>query len=99
MKVEQRLKKYWIKPGKEVVHKEYPGRKMIVEELIKKNEKILQDGKEVDKQFIIGVECHWFDDSGRYDRGRFLTTELVAFDKPVKESGSFSNRIPTSDVL
>ena len=98
MSVEQRLKKYWIKPGKEVAHKEFPERKMIVEDILKKNEQI-QDSKGnlIDKQFVIGVECHWFDEGGRYDRGKFLTTELVEFGvKKHKDKLSFPKDIPST---
>jgi len=99
MEVEQRVKKYCIKPGKEVAHREFPERKMIVEDILKKSEKILVDKKYVEKQFIIGVDCHWFDENGRYDRGKFLTTELIEFGKkPKQESQRFPKTIPSSDV-
>ena len=101
MKPEQRVKKkYWIKPGKEVAHREFPKRKMIVEDVIKKTEKIFDSNNEkVDKQFIIGVDCHWFDENGRYDRGRFLTMELIEFglnDNKIPEE-SFRKEIPSTD--
>jgi len=99
MDVEQRVKKYWIKPGKEVAHREFPARKMIVEEILKKSERMMIDGSVVEKQFIIGVDCHWFDENGRYDRGKFLTTELIEFGKkPKLDSKRFSSTIPSSDT-
>jgi len=105
MTVEQRLddraKKYWIKPGKEVAHREFPKRKMIVEDILKKNEKIYVDGLLTDKQFVVGVECHWFDETGRYDRGKFLTTELIEFgekEEKKKDKGSFPLKIPSTDI-
>lgn len=99
-KVTQRDKKYWIKPGVEVAHREHPDRKMIVDEVLKKSETIVEDDKEIQKTFVIGVECHWFDQHGRYDRGRFLTMELQKFGKkPLKQDPeSFPKDIPSSDT-
>lgn len=101
MNLEQRVKKkYWIKPGKEVAHREFPERKMIVEDVIKKTEQVIdpRQGK-IDKQFIIGVDCHWFDKNGRYDRGRFLTMELIEFGENETEvaEDSFREEIPSTD--
>jgi uncharacterized protein YodC (DUF2158 family) len=104
-KISQRDDKYWIKPGVEVAHREYPDRKMIVDDVLKKTETVIDNGKEKPKTFVIGVECHWFDKSGRYDRGRFLTMELLPFGKKIQsvDPESFPKQIPTSalseDVL
>lgn len=100
-KISQRDDKYWIKPGVEVAHREYPDRKMIVDDVLKKTESILQpDNTAISKTFVIGVECHWFDKNGRYDRGRFLTMELVKFgEKRIKKDpGSFPRTIPSSEI-
>lgn len=105
-KISQRDDKYWIKPGVEVAHREFPDRKMIVDDVLKKTESIVQeDKKAINKTFVIGVECHWFDKDGRYDRGRFLTMELIKFGEKRKsiDPDSFPKEIPTSalseDVL
>lgn len=100
-KVSQRDDKYWIKPGVHVAHRELPGRKMIVDDILKKTEVIRDDsGKEIPKTFVIGVECHWFGKDERYDRGRFLTTELIKFGanpKIVKKDPQgFPKEIPSS---
>lgn len=99
-KIEQRDDKYWIKPGVEVAHREYPDRKMVVDDVLKKTESILEDQVKKNKTFVIGVECHWFDKDGRYDRGRFLTMELVKFgkNKHSVDPGSFPSKIPTTDL-
>lgn len=99
-KIEQRDDKYWIKPGVEVAHREFPDRKMIVDDVLKKSETVVENQVEKKKTFVIGVECHWFDVDGRYDRGRFLTMELVKFGKKkqVVDPESFPSKIPTSEL-
>lgn len=96
--ISQRDDKYWIKAGTEVAHRDFPDRKMIVDDILKKTETIIEDDKKVQKTFTVGVECHWFDEDGRYDRGRFLTMELIPFGKKTKtvDPGSFPARIPSS---
>lgn len=101
--VSQRDGKYWIKPGVEVAHREYPERKMIVDDVLKKTEAVKdKDGNAKPKTFVVGIECHWFDKDGRYDRGRFLTTELIKFgvDPKIvkKDPESFPKEIPSSTV-
>jgi len=101
--VSQRDDKYWIKPGVPVAHREFPKRKMIVDDVLKKTEKIRDsEGKDTPKTFVVGVECHWFDKNERYDRGRFLTTELIKFGsnpKTVKKDPEgFPDEIPSSTV-
>lgn len=100
--VVQRDDKYWIKPGVEVAHREKPDRKMIVDDILKRTEKI-KDGDEVkQKTFVIGIECHWFDEQQRYDRGRFLTMELIPFgedpSEEKKDPESFPEEVPSSEV-
>lgn len=98
--VSQRNDKHWIKAGTEVAHRDYPDRKMIVDDILKKTETIIEEGKEVQKTFTVGLDCHWFDIDGRYDRGRFLTMELIPFGKTSKrmtpDPESFPARIPSS---
>lgn len=98
--ISQRDDKYWIKAGTNVAHRDYPDRKMIVDDILKRSEIIIEDGKEVSKTFTIGVECHWFNKDGKYDRGRFLTMELIPFgskDKIVKTDPlSFPKEIPST---
>ena len=96
-KIEPR-EKYWIKAGVDVAHREHPNRKMIVDEVLKKTEEIIEDGKKVQKTFVVGVSCHWFDKNERYDSGRFLTMELEPFGRKQKRSdpGSFPKEIPTA---
>lgn len=97
--VSQRDKKYWIKPGVEVAHRDYPLRKMIVDDILKKTETVAEDGEEKQKTFTIGVECHWFLKDGSYARGRFLTMELIKFGKKQTriDPDSFPLQIP-SDI-
>lgn len=98
--IDQRDDKYWIKPGVEVAHREFPDRKMIVDDVLKKTETIIENKLERQKTFVIGVECHWFDKEGRYDRGRFLTMELVPFGKKNSkiDPESFPKAIPSSEI-
>ena len=79
-KVENKSDRYWIKAGVAVAHRDWPNRKMLVDE-IKKQSKTIKDenGNDIRKKFVVGVDCHWFDDDGRYDKGRFLTMELIPF--------------------
>lgn len=99
--IEQRDSKYWIKPGTEVAHRDFPKRKMVVDDILKKNETLLDEsGKKFQKTFTVGIECHWFDKDERYDRGRFLTTELIPFGKKQiqkRDSNSFPKEIPSSN--
>lgn len=98
-KISQRDDKYWIKPGVEVAHREFPDRKMIVDDVLKKTETIIENESKVQKTFVVGVECHWFDTTGRYDRGRFLTMELLRFGGKTKvDPQSFPAKIPSSEV-
>lgn len=97
--VSQRDDKYWIKHGTEVAHRDFPNRKMIVDDILKKTETIMEDNKAVSKTFTVGVECHWFGTDDRYDRGRFLTMELIPFGKKQTSKPdlqSFPKEIPSS---
>lgn len=97
--ISQRDDKYWIKAGTEVAHRDFPERKMIVDDILKKTEMIIEDEKEVPKTFTVGVECHWFGEDGRYDRGRFLTMELIPFGKKQTskpDPQSFPKEIPST---
>jgi uncharacterized protein YodC (DUF2158 family) len=91
----------WIKPGDEVAHRDFPKRKMIAEEVIKQSRTFMVDGKEERHVLTIGVWCHWFDNNGRYDRGRFMTMELIPFGadpgkNPIDES--FPKEIPSNEL-
>jgi len=107
MTVTQRIQdKKWIKPGAFVAHRDFPSRKMVAEEVIKQSKDMLIDGRMQKKVLTVGVWCHWFDETGRYDRGRFLTMELFPFGRPelIKEfnepaAGSFSPEIPESNEI
>lgn len=94
----QRDKKYWIKPGVEVAHRDYPKRKMIVDDILKKTETVTEDGEHKKKTFTVGIECHWFLEDGGYARGRFLTMELIKFGikQTKKDPDSFPKDIPSS---
>jgi hypothetical protein len=74
--------KYWIKENMSVAHKSNPYREMIVDRLLK-HPHVYKDynGVEHSKMWTTGVECHWIDDVGTYQTGRFLTTELKPFKK------------------
>lgn len=102
MTIFQRVEdKKWIKPGKEVAHRDFPERKMIAEEVIKQSKDMYIDGRVQKKMLTVGVWCHWFDQSGRYDRGRFLTMELIPFgvNDPKLLEGSFVEEIPESNEI
>jgi hypothetical protein len=73
--------RYWIKTGMEVNHRDFPTRKMIVDQIVKKS--VSAQGSKDDKRktFIVGIDCHWLDDAGSYGKGRFLTMELEPFEK------------------
>ena len=86
-------KKYWIKPGIEVVHRENPNRKMLVDKIVRESKVIKNGIEDRRKVFVIGVECHWMNDSGDYVKGRFFTNELLPW-KDKKESESVSTDEP-----
>lgn len=67
----------WIKTGSEVHHRDYPKRKMYVDQIVKTSKDIA--GKK--RTFVVGVDCHWINDNGDYARGRFLTMELQPWQK------------------
>ena len=69
--------KRWIKTGSEVYHRDYPDRKMYVDQVVKTSKEI--SGKR--KTFVIGVDCHWINNHGDYNKGRFLTMELKPWQK------------------
>jgi hypothetical protein len=69
--------KRWIKTGSEVIHRDHPGRKMYVDQVVKTSKEIA--GRR--KTFVIGVDCHWINDTGDYSKGRFLTMELRPWQK------------------
>jgi uncharacterized protein YodC (DUF2158 family) len=86
VKVEAGEPKRWIKPGTEVAHRDFPDRKMIAEDVVKKSQEVYNEhGKSERKNFTMGVMCHWFNDVGSYQRGMFLTLELIPYRKPVKK--------------
>lgn len=74
-------KKYWIKPGIEVVHREFPVRKMIVDKILRESKVIKNGEAEERKSFVTGVQCHWLTESGDYMKGNFFTNELMPYKK------------------
>lgn len=73
--------KYWIKTGIVVRHKTYPDLQMTVERVAKKT---LPDKRVL----ILGVDCHWIDSSGRYQKGRFLTMDLLPYEDYTEKEGT-----------
>jgi hypothetical protein len=73
--------KYWIKTGMEVVHRDFPERKMVVDQIVKKSVPTIPTKDDRRKTFIVGVDCHWITKTGEYGKGRFLTMELEPFEK------------------
>ena len=77
-KISQRDDKYWIKPGVEVAHREFPDRKMIVDDVLKKTETLIEEGgTKKARTFVIGVECHWFGEDKRYLKAYHCVPVLV----------------------
>jgi len=64
--------KYWIKPGVNVTLKDAEGVRMCVD-------KVLTKTNAEGRKFTDGVLCHWLDEHGGYQKGKFLTTELKPF--------------------
>jgi hypothetical protein len=97
-KSSQRDGKYWIKPGVHVAHREVPDRKMIVDDILKKTETVVENGEEKKKTFTVGIECHWWTKDKEYGRGRFLTMELMKWGdkKPKQDPQSFPEEMPSS---
>jgi hypothetical protein len=79
-------KKYWIKKGIEVMHRENPKRKMIVDKIIRESKLIKNGESEIRKSFMVGISCHWLNDSGDYMKGTFFTNELLPY-KDLKADG------------
>lgn len=77
--------KYWIKAGTAVSHRDYPHRKMVVDNVVMRSSPDKQDPSR-QRKFIVGVDCHWLTDTGEYGKGRFLTMELQPFDSE-RQSG------------
>lgn len=72
--------KFWIKEGLSVAHKSNPYREMTVDRILRKDKECKdKDGNVVIKKWVMGVECHWVDDTGKYNKGRFFTHELVPY--------------------
>ena len=101
-KVSQQDGKYWIKPGVFVAHREIPGRKMIVDDILKRTEVIKEGDQQIPKTFVVGIECHWFNEDQSYGRGRFLTMELVPWgedpSEPKEIEGSFLQKDSPTEV-
>ena len=90
--LEQRRDKYWIKTGVNVIHRDHPERKMIVDEVVKRSSPLLdENGDKKRKTFIVGVDCHWMDSEGKYGNGRFLTMELLPYEEEEIELESKKN--------
>jgi len=66
--------KYWIRAGMNVGHVDFPGMRIVVE-------RISRDGE----RRIDGVECHWVDKAGGYNKGKFFTWELMPFIESVSD--------------
>jgi hypothetical protein len=77
---EYKKDRYWIDTGVEVIHRDYPKRKMIVDKVIKRSIEDFNDNTKR-KTYTIGVDCHWLDEHGVYGQGRFLTMELLPYNK------------------
>ena len=73
--------KYWIKTGAEVMHRDHQARKMYVDKMVKQTKIVRVADKDQSRVFVIGVDCHWIDDEGKYGTGRFLTMELMPWKK------------------
>ena len=66
-------KKYWIKPGDEVIHVP-TGRRMKVMQLLRKK---VMKGTDSGRIFTDGVLCNWVDSTGEYRSDSFYTTGLA----------------------
>lgn len=70
-------KKYWIKPGIEVAHRDCITRKMYVVNIVRKKRRIKkEDGTRDTLSVIQGVACRWFDDN-KENKEVYHTRELI----------------------
>jgi hypothetical protein len=77
--------KYWIKAGMEVIHRDFPQRRMYVDKVNKQAQMIYDGEKTRPGVFVIGVDCHWVDEKGNFGHGRFLTMELLPWDEKFRQ--------------
>jgi hypothetical protein len=74
--------KYWIKDGMPVRHKGFPEHKMFVVSIKKELKDIPDDtpipdeGRMINRTFVVLVTCHWLTVTGEYQKAKFHTTEL-----------------------
>ncbi len=72
--------RYWIKAGVKVHWTEHVQQKspraMYVDYLIKKGVPLNGDSSKK-HVMVVGVRCHWVNDDGKYEVGRFNVSELV----------------------
>lgn len=64
--------RYWIQPGICATHKS-SGMEVCVDNIVTRTEG--------DRKFVKGVQCHWIDQNGGYQKGMFLTMELEPCNK------------------
>jgi ribosome biogenesis SPOUT family RNA methylase Rps3 len=77
--------KYWIETGQEVIHRDLPEQKMYVDKIVKTTKLIKEGDKTKTVTFVIGVDCHWINNQGNFASGKFLTMELLPWDKTKRE--------------
>lgn len=70
----------WIKEGMAVAHKDYTSLKMRVERIVKRSVNVVNGKEDKRVKFIVGVKCHWFDNTGNDRTKIFHTGELLPYD-------------------
>lgn len=69
-------KKYWIKENMKVVHEDNPSLVMRVEKILRQSKVIYLNDKPINKVFVLGVRCRWFNDKNELETAVFNTREL-----------------------
>lgn len=74
------IEKNWLKEGREVCHRDNLDQKMYIEDLLKQiRERPTADDplKKEKTTMLLGVLCHWWDQSGEFKKAKFHRDELV----------------------
>lgn len=79
------MQRYKFKDGEVVYHIENLQQKMIVSKILRQKKQIPIEEKDektggfkrIEKVFLIGIECYWWDKDGKYNKQKFHSKMLI----------------------
>lgn len=79
------MNRYKFKEGEVVYHVENLQQKMIISKILRQKKLVPTEEKDettggfkkVDKVFLIGIECYWWDKDGKYQKQKFHSKMLI----------------------